>query len=142
MKKEGKNKMILLKIILIIIVLVALAMGCALFFTSGERREAKNLSIGNVNFKQLSDGTYIGEYEGGMYKWRVNKVQVTVSSNKVTDIKLLEQTEKRPSEYMDELNQRIIESQSLQVDTISGATLTSKAYLKAVENALNTEPNK
>lgn len=142
MKKKGKSKMILLKVILVIIVVVGLGMGCALFFTSGERREAKNLPIGNVNFKQLSDGTYIGEYEGGMYKWRANKVQVTVSSNKVTDIMLLEQTEKRPSEFMDELYQRIIGSQSLQVDTISGATLTSKAYLKAVENALNTEPNK
>jgi uncharacterized protein with FMN-binding domain len=31
---------------------------------------------------------------------------------------------------------RVIEAQSLQVDAISGATLTSKAYLKAVENAL------
>lgn len=29
-----------------------------------------------------------------------------------------------------------IEAQSLQVDTVSGATLTSKAYLKSVENAL------
>ena len=30
----------------------------------------------------------------------------------------------------------VIKSQSLQVDVISGATLTSKAHLKAVENAL------
>ncbi len=30
----------------------------------------------------------------------------------------------------------IIESQSLQVDAVSGATLTTKAYVKAVENAL------
>ena len=31
---------------------------------------------------------------------------------------------------------RVIQAQSLQVDTISGATLTSKAYLQSVENAL------
>lgn len=142
MKKKGKSKMLLLKVILVIIVIVGLGMGCALFFTSGERREAKNLPIGNVNFKQLSDGTYVGEYEGGMYKWRANKVQVTVSSNKVTEIMLLEQTEKRPAEFTDELYESVIQSQSLQVDTISGATLSSKAYLKAVENALYTEPNK
>jgi uncharacterized protein with FMN-binding domain len=35
-----------------------------------------------------------------------------------------------------ELYDRVIQAQSLQVDTISSATLTSKAYLKAVENAL------
>jgi uncharacterized protein with FMN-binding domain len=34
------------------------------------------------------------------------------------------------------LYERVIQAQSLQVDTISSATLTSKAYLKAVENAL------
>jgi uncharacterized protein with FMN-binding domain len=34
------------------------------------------------------------------------------------------------------LYSRVIAQQSLQVDTISGATLTSKAYLQAVENAL------
>jgi uncharacterized protein with FMN-binding domain len=34
------------------------------------------------------------------------------------------------------LYDRVIQAQSLQVDTISGATLTSKAYLQAVENAL------
>ena len=30
----------------------------------------------------------------------------------------------------------VIEAQSLQVDVVSGATITAKAYLKAVENAL------
>jgi uncharacterized protein with FMN-binding domain len=34
------------------------------------------------------------------------------------------------------LYERVIEAQSLQVDTISGATLTSKAHLQCVENAL------
>jgi uncharacterized protein with FMN-binding domain len=30
----------------------------------------------------------------------------------------------------------VIQAQSLQVDTINSATLTSKAYLQAIENAL------
>jgi uncharacterized protein with FMN-binding domain len=34
------------------------------------------------------------------------------------------------------LYDRVVQAQSLQVDTISGATLTSKAWLQAVENAL------
>jgi uncharacterized protein with FMN-binding domain len=33
----------------------------------------------------------------------------------------------------------IIETQSLEVDAVSGATITAKAYLKAVENALTGE---
>ena len=35
-----------------------------------------------------------------------------------------------------ELYDRVMAAQSLQVDTITSATLTSKAYLKAVEDAL------
>lgn len=63
-------------------------------------------------------------------------MQVTVSSGKVTDIQLLKNKENRPPEFTNKLYDRVIKSQSLQVDTISSAKLTSKAYLKSVENAL------
>lgn len=140
MKIKGKSKMLIA--IIVFVTLVALGAGGALLFTAGERREAKNLPISAIDFKQLNDGTYIGEYEGGMYKWRANKVEINVSSRQVIDIKLLEHTEKRTSEFTDELFGRVIQSQSLQVDTISGATLTSKACLKAVENALDKAQKK
>ena len=74
-----------------------------------------------------------------MYKWRANKVQVTVSSGSVTDIKKLGEKKAECGEKPEltgELFNRVIEAQSLQVDTVSGATLTSKAYLKSVEDAL------
>lgn len=135
MKRKGKRNLLIGAVI--VVVLVCGGLGGALFFTAGERREAKNLPIRAINFKQLKDGTYVGQYEGGKYKWRANKVQVTVSSSKVTEIKLLEQKEKKSAEFTDELYGRVIQAQSLQVDTISGATLTSKAFLKAIENALD-----
>lgn len=133
MKRKGKVVMI------IVIILAALAViggAGAIACTSEERREGKNLPIAAIDFKELNDGTYDGEYEGGMYKWRTNKVQVTVSSGNVTDIKILEHKENRPPEFTDKLYDRVIKAQSLQVDTVSGATITSKAYLKSVENAL------
>ncbi len=37
---------------------------------------------------------------------------------------------------MADLLKKAVETKSLQVDAISGATLTSKAHLKALENAL------
>lgn len=64
-------------------------------------------------------------------------MQVTVSARKVTAIKLVEHAKNQSTASSDELFGRVIESQSLQVDTISGATLTSKGYLKAIENALD-----
>jgi uncharacterized protein with FMN-binding domain len=34
------------------------------------------------------------------------------------------------------MTQEVLDAQSLQVDAVSGATATSKAFIKAVENAL------
>jgi uncharacterized protein with FMN-binding domain len=136
MKRKGKLKMVL-TVIGVLVVLLAAGMGGGILYTAEEHKEAKNLPIAAIDFKNLDDGAYIGEYEGGMKKWRTNKVQVTVSSGKVNEIKVLEQNYKLESEFTGKLYDRVIEAQSLQVDVISGATLTSKACLKSVENALN-----
>jgi uncharacterized protein with FMN-binding domain len=72
-----------------------------------------------------------------MYKWRANKAKVVISSGKVIDIELLSSSDpgaKNTDQIA--LYDRVIDAQSLEVDAISGATLTSKAYLKAVESAL------
>ena len=102
-----------------------------------EHNEAKSLPLNAVDFDSLNDGTYHGAYAGGMFRWRVNECDVTVANGKVTDIQLVA-TKDPAAENTDHamLYDRVIEAQSLQVDTISGATLTSKAYLQAVENAL------
>ncbi len=104
---------------------------------SKEHKEARSLPLDTVDFSKLTDGTYHGLYEGGMYKWRANECDVTVANGQVTGIQLVGSqdlgTENADHEM---LYDRVIEAQSLQVDTISGATLTSKAYLQCIENAL------
>ncbi len=144
MRRKGKFRMMII-IPAALVTIVGLVLGGGILFTAGERREAKNLPIAVIDFKKINDGTYIGEYEGGMYKWRANKVQVTVSSGSVTDIKTLGDKKagcgEKP-ELTGELFNRVIEAQSLQVDAVSGATLTSKAYLKSVENALTQAQKK
>jgi len=143
-RRKGKFRMMII-IPAALVTIVGLVLGGGILFTAGERREAKNLPIAVIDFKKINDGTYIGEYEGGMYKWRANKVQVTVSSGSVTDIKTLGDKKagcgEKP-ELTGELFNRVIEAQSLQVDAVSGATLTSKAYLKSVENALTQAQKK
>jgi uncharacterized protein with FMN-binding domain len=72
-----------------------------------------------------------------MNKWRANECQVSVSSGRVTGIQLMASKDPGGKNTQTQaLYDRVIQAQSLQVDTISGATLTSKAYLQAVENAL------
>lgn len=135
MKRKGKRKMWILIVTLFLLLIVG-GGGLAVLLTEGERREGRTLPIANIRFSDLRDGRYVGEYEGGMYKWRSNKVEVTVESGRVTAIKILEHKEARPVKFTEELMGRVLSAQSLQVDTISGATITSKAYLKGVENAL------
>jgi len=104
---------------------------------SEEHREAKSLPLNAVDFGTLNDGIYHGAYEGGMYKWRANECDVTVTNGKVTGIQLVGSKDPGAENCDYEmLYDRVIEAQSLQVDTSSSATLTSKAYLQAVENAL------
>jgi uncharacterized protein with FMN-binding domain len=102
-----------------------------------EHQEARSLPLNAVDFSKLNDGTYHGAYEGGMYKWRANECDVTVTNGKVAGIQLAGSQDPGGKNTQHEaLYDRVIQAQSLQVDTISGATLTSKAYLQAVENAL------
>jgi uncharacterized protein with FMN-binding domain len=133
-KKKGKGCLVAT---LIILVVLGISWGVGWSFLTKEHREAASLPLNAVNFDRLHDGTYHGAYAGGMYKWRANECDVTVTNGRVTAIQL--DTSNDPAaKNMDAemLYERVIAEQSLQVDTISGATLTSKAYLQAVENAL------
>ena len=122
---------------LVVVAVLGAAGGIGWSRLSKEHKEARSLLLDAVDFGKLNDGTYHGAYEGGMYKWRANECDVTVTNGQVSDIQLAGSKDPgaENTDY-EMLYDRVIEAQSLQVDTISGATLTSKAYLQAVENAL------
>ena len=124
-------------IVLIILIILGTAGGVGWYYLQKEHTEARSLLLNAVDFSSLLDGTYKGSYAGGMYKWRANECVVTVTNGRVSDIQT-DGSKDPGAENTDYklLYERVIEDQTLQVDTISGATLTSKAYLQAVENAL------
>jgi uncharacterized protein with FMN-binding domain len=124
-------------IALTIVVVLGTAGGIGWSRLMKEHREARSLPLDAVDFSRLADGTYHGAYEGGIYKWRANACDITVSAGKVVAIQLNGSKDPGSKNFNPQsLYDRVIEAQSLQVDTISGATLTSKAHLQAVENAL------
>jgi len=124
-------------VLVVLVVILAIGGGIGWVFLSREHREARSLPLNRVNFSKLVDGTYHGLYEGGMYKWRRNECDVTVANGRVTDIQLTASADPgKENAKAEMLYERVIAAQSLQVDTISGATLTGKAYLQCVENAL------
>ena len=137
-KEKGRSKARGCAIaLMIVLVVLAVGMGIALLFVSKEHKEARSLPLNAVDFGKLNDGTYHGAYAGGMYRWRANECDVKVTNGKVTAIRLADSKDPG-TENTDYgmLYERVIAAQSLQVDTISGATLTSKGWLQCVENAL------
>ena len=92
-------------------------------------------SIENVEEPEAyKDGVYTGE---GLGFGGTTTVQVTVKGGKITDIEVLSHGD--GGRYMDDaktLIPRIIESQSTNVDTVSGASYSSVGIIEAVRNAL------
>ncbi|MFR5796588.1 MAG: FMN-binding protein [Christensenellales bacterium] len=82
----------------------------------------------------MKPGTYT-EVTRGMYDGLT--VDVTVSEDKIEDIKVTAYNETAPGwPALEKMPAAILEAQSLAVDTVSGATRTSEGILKAVEAAL------
>ena len=94
----------------------------------------KNIIINSLDASQLKDGVYKGKYNEG--RWS-NQVNVTVKDKKITGIAIDKNVVFEKTEVSRELINKVIKKQDTNVDVISGATVTSKAYLKSIENALS-----
>lgn len=91
----------------------------------------------NTNSSKYKDGTYEGSGKG--FKGGITKVSVTVKNGEIYDIKTLSQGD-TPQYYEKSLNilkPTIISTQTSEVDTVSGATYSSKGIISAVKEALN-----
>ncbi|MDW7651897.1 MAG: FMN-binding protein [Bacillota bacterium] len=96
-------------------------------------REIQALSVGEVSLAGVTDGDYLGEYAAGAIKVRV---QVSVHNGMIASIAILEHDNGRGA-AAERITDSIVAAQSLQVDAIGGASLSSKVILKAVEDALS-----
>lgn len=91
------------------------------------------IKINNVNLSKVKDGKYIGEFDANNVI--SSKVNVEVKDHKITNISFINHKydKGKPAEAV---IPKVIEAQSLEVDTVSGATNSSKVILKSIENAV------
>ncbi len=86
----------------------------------------------------LEDGTYTGSAEGfsGLIK-----VSVEIKDHAITEIKILENADDAAffNRAKEGIVSEILASQSTQVDTVSGATFSSKGIINAVKSALSMQ---
>lgn len=95
----------------------------------------------STDLSQCADGTYIGTGKG--YGGTI-KVQVIIKDHKMTDITLMEAKADDPP-YVAKAKgviSAILKAQSLEVDTISGATYSSNGIIMAVEDAISQAAGK
>lgn len=98
------------------------------------QKQVNALNIDNIDLSKISDGEYTGSCSVDFISV---KVIVTVKKHKIENINLAEHKngKGKPAEV---ITDKVVSSQSLQVDTVSGATNSSKVILKAIENALES----
>ena len=100
----------------------------------------QNVRPQDPKLSSVSDGEYQAEYRiavppGVAVLHRRAKVRVVVADGGFTEITILSPDRLKKSDDFDSLAERVVETDSLAVDTVSGATYSSLAVLKAIEKA-------
>lgn len=121
------------KVLLIVgIVLVALIGIMAIGAFSG-MGAVRRLAVNPVDLAGIEDGAYSGSFRKGRFSY---SVEVTVKDQRIQAVKSTRKPQAQDA-VIRKIFARIVEVQSVQVDTVSGASLTTRAVSKAVENALH-----
>jgi uncharacterized protein with FMN-binding domain len=90
------------------------------------------LVVSDISPKAVRDGTYLGEQDNIPV---TAMVEVVFKDGAIAGIEVLKHSH-GPGHGADAIIGRVIAAQSLKVDAISGASLSSKVMLKAIETAL------
>ena len=122
-----------LKVVLIIIGLFILIGGGFLFYLSRGLDSGSRLVVNEVNLLLLDNGLYRGKYNDG--RWS-NEVEVEIKNHQIKAIAIIQDMTFPNPAVSEDLFRRVIEKQRIKVDIVTGATVTSKAYLKSIELAL------
>ena len=126
MNKMRKKLMIAGGIVLVILVGMFLAVANGL-------SEGANVALDGIDLSGVPDGSYPGVYD---FKRWSNTVVVHVKDGQITGIDIERDVPgAQITNCSGETIRRVLEAQDTRVDAVSGATVTSKAYLKAIEDA-------
>ncbi len=127
-----KKKLLIIGSILFGIVIIVMVSG--IIYLMHGQKEMKEVEVNPVILNNLDDGTYIGQFKG--YRW-TNTIEVSIENHQIIDIKVIKDQVFAQSYVKNQLFDEIKEQQSINVDSVTGATISSIAYLKAIEDALN-----
>jgi uncharacterized protein with FMN-binding domain len=128
---------VFMKYVLFSIVL-SIVTGCAV--TGGSKSlEPAQVEQANVEQTQIERKEPDEVYKGSSLGYRGSiHVQVRISGGSISEIIVVDSDEDRfvGGSAIEELIEAVIELNSVDIDAVSGATITSKGFLEAVMNAI------
>jgi len=125
MKKHKNAWQVILLLVLILFLSGKMAIGNVV-------GKARRISASMPDLSNVQDGRYLGEYAIAPVSVQV---EVVVTDHQISDITVARH-DNGLGRAAEGIVGDIIQEQSLDIDGISGATVSSKCILKAVENAI------
>lgn len=127
-----RKRTIALIAILSSILLIALAGKILLTVTTANLENLRTIAPSSPDLTRIKDGTYKGSYA----RFPIDvEVEVVLKDQRIVSIALLKHRNGQ-GQAADSIPSLVVREQSLQVDTVSGATYSSIVILKAIEDAL------
>ena len=132
MRKNRKKAVFLIVGILVGIIVIGIVLMSIV--SANFEKKMDNMVIEEVNLDTVSDG----EYEGQFSAFPISvQVRVKVMDHTIGEIKIVKH-QNGQGQDADNITETVIKEQSLKVDAVSGATYSSKAILKAIEDAFKS----
>lgn len=125
----------LLKVLIILFVVIGIGGKLLYDRLSSNLENLETMEIQEVDLAAVEDGRYVGFY--GSFPVDA-KVEVIVADHKITTINLLEHGNGQGGNA-EVIPDKVVAQQSLQIDSVSGATYSSRVILKAIAVALESE---
>jgi uncharacterized protein with FMN-binding domain len=119
-------------LIFVLLILAAVGTGGIMYLSSG-LKDGDSIQVNSIDVSALRDGEYLGSYDNK--RWD-NQVKVKIESGTITEIEVIDTVMFEKPEVTDALISQVLDQQTMEIDGVTGATVTVKAYLKAIEDAL------
>lgn len=114
---------------------IVVVLSTGVFAITRDLSYMRDVELRGVNLTTVADGHYTGTFEHGRF---TNTLTVQVTDNQIQNIAIDNDVfAARVTNVSDEVFRRVIEAQNTEINTVTGATATMTAYLKAIENALS-----
>jgi uncharacterized protein with FMN-binding domain len=123
------------KVLIILAVLLTLVVGSGMIAVQvieGNLEHLVGLPVQSIKVTTIEDGAYRGAYASFPV---AAEVEVVLKDQRITDIRIIKHEHGQGS-AAEGIIEEVIRKQSLQVDSVTGATYSSKVILKAIEDAL------